>query len=190
MTFRDKIVKALLAAGLTTSVALGGFFLTAQSEAPNGVPILSTYLDTGGIPTVCLGSTRDIYGIKLKMGGRKLTEDECVELFVKDYIEHYNAMKKACSGEFSSGWQEAAIADFVFHKGAGAFRTSTLIKRLREGRHEEACDELLRWVYGKNMQGQKVVIKGLQNRATKEWKWCMGEVPYEAKELKLTLDKQ
>ena len=69
MTFRDKIVKALLAAGLTTSVALGGFFLTAQSEAPNGVPILSTYLDTGGIPTVCLGSTRDIYGIKLKMGG-------------------------------------------------------------------------------------------------------------------------
>lgn len=189
MTFRDKIVKALLAAGLTSSLAVGGFFLTAQSEAPNGIPILSTYLDTGGIPTACLGSTRDEYSKRLKMG-RVFTEDECVALFVKDYIEHYKAMKAAYKGEFKSGWQEAAITDFVFHKGAGAFRSSTLLKRLKEGKYEQACDELLRWVYGKNMQGQKVVIKGLQNRATKEWKWCMGEVPYEVKELKLALDKQ
>lgn len=50
MTFKEKIVKALLAAGLTSSVAIGGFFLTAKSEAPNGVPILPVYLDTGGDP--------------------------------------------------------------------------------------------------------------------------------------------
>lgn len=135
---------------------------------------------------MCLGSTRDINSVKLKMG-RSFTEEECVDLFVKDYIEHYRAMKRLYTGSFASGWQEAAIADFVFHKGAGAFSTSTLLKKLKANQHEEACQELLRWVYGRNRQGQKVVIKGLQNRAEKEWQWCMGEVPHEIQKLELSL---
>ena len=121
--------------------------------------------------------------------GVSFTEDECVELFVKDYIEHYNAMKRLYKGEFKSGWQEAAIADFVFHKGAGAFGSSTLLKKLKAAKHEEACDELLKWVYGRNLKGEKVVINGLVNRATREWQWCMGEVPYEVQKLELSLGK-
>lgn len=188
MTIRDKIIKALLAGGMASSIAVGGFFLTAKSEAPNGIPILTTYLDTGGIPTACLGSTRDISGRKLQRG-KVFTEEECVDLFVKDYIEHYNLMKSTYKGEFKSGWQEAAIADFVFHKGIGAFTSSTLLKRLRANRHEEACDQLLLWIYGKNMQGQKVVINGLVNRASKEWSWCMGDVPADIQYIKDAIDK-
>jgi len=185
---RDKIVKALLAAGLSSSLAVGGWFLTAQSEAPNGIPVLPVYLDTGNIATACLGSTRDLQGNRLKMG-KKYTEEECVDMFVKDYIEHYALMKKYYNGKFVSGWQEAAITDFVFNKGAGAFSTSTLLKKLKANQHLEACDELMRWVFGKNQSGQKVVIKGLVNRASKEYKFCIGEVPYEAQTLKDLIDK-
>lgn len=185
---KEKIIKALLAAGLSSSLAVGGWFLTAQSEAPNGIPILSTYLDTGGIPTVCLGSTRDMKGVRLKIGVN-MTEDECVALFVKDYIEHYNLMKKFYKGKFASGWQEAAIADFVYHKGVGSFSTSTLLKDLKANRHIEACDQLMRWIYGKNMQGKKVVINGLVNRASKEFKWCLGDVPSDVKYIKEAIDK-
>ena len=184
---RDKIVKALMAAGLSSSLAIGGWFLTAQSEAPAGIPVLPVYLDTGNIATACLGSTRDINGNRLKMGD-KYTEDECVDMFVKDYIEHYALMKKLYKGSFTSGWQEAAITDFVYHKGGGAFSTSTLLKKLKANRHDEACQELLKWVYGKNRAGQKVVINGLVNRASREWKWCLGEVPVEAKTLKDFID--
>lgn len=185
---KEKIIKALLAAGLASSVAVGGFFLTAKSEAPNGIPILSSYLDTGNIPTICLGSTRDINGVPMKLGVN-MTEDQCVDLFVRDYMLHYNQMKAQYRGEFVSGWQEAAITDFVYHKGVGAFRYSTLLKRLQEGRHDEACDQLMRWVYGKNKQGKKVVINGLVNRASEEFKWCMGEVPSEIKYIKDAIDR-
>lgn len=185
---REKIIKSLLAAGLASGVAIGGFFLTAQSEAPRGVPILSSYLDTGGIPTICLGSTRDIHGNRIKMG-TTLTEDECVELYVKDFIEHYRLMKRAYSGTFKSEWQEAAVTDFVFHKGIGAFSTSTLLKYLKQNKHDEACDQLMRWIYGKNRSGQKVVIDGLVNRASKEFKWCIGEVPADIQYLKDSIDR-
>lgn len=187
-SMRDKIVKALLAAGLSSSLAVGGWFLTAQSEAPNGIPVLPVYLDTGNIATACLGSTRDLQGNRLKMG-KKYTEEECVDMFVKDYIEHYALMKKYYSGKFVSGWQEAAVTDFVFNKGAGNFSTSTLLKKLKAQQHEEACSELLKWVFGKNKSGQKVVINGLINRASKEYKFCVGEVPYEAQTLKDLIDK-
>lgn len=188
MTLKEKIIKALLTAGLASSVAVGGFFLTAQSEAPNGIPILKSYLDTGNIPTICLGSTRDITGVPLKLGVN-MTEDQCVDLFVRDYVAHYKQMKALYNGKFVSGWQEAAIADFVYHKGAGAFRHSTLLRKLRENRHDEACDQLMRWIYGNNKDGKKVVINGLVNRASKEFKWCMGEVPSEVRYIKEAIDK-
>lgn len=188
MSIKEKIIKGLLAAGLTSSVAVGGFFLTAKSEAPNGIPMLSSYLDTGNVPTICLGSIKDINGDPMVLGVN-MTEEQCVELFVRDYTEHYYKMKAAYKGEFASGWQEAAIADFVFNKGAGAFRFSTLLKRLQEGRHDEACDQLMRWVYGKNKQGKKVIINGLVNRASDEFKWCIGEVPSDVRYIKELIDK-
>lgn len=118
--------------------------------------------------------------------GVTLTEDQCVALFIRDYTTHCNSVNKAFKGEWKSGWQQAAMCDFAFNKGVGAFQTSTLLKRLNEGKHDTACDELMRWVYGRNSKGQKVVINGLVNRATKEYKWCMGEVPYEVQQIALS----
>jgi lysozyme len=56
-----------------------------------------------------------------------------------------------------------ALVSFVFNVGATNFSTSTLLKRLNEGRYQEAANELLRWVRQKG-----IVLRGLQNRRREE----------------------
>ena len=43
--------------------------------------------------------------------------------------------------------QRAALTDFVFNEGAGAFHRSTLLQRINEGRMEDVPHEFRRWVY-------------------------------------------
>lgn len=178
---KQRIIKGLLASGLSASLAVGGWYLTSISESPGGQPILTSYADTGGIYTICNGSIRDINGNPI-LPNTTYTEDQCAELFVKDYVEHYNQMRKHYKGGFMSVWQEASVVDFVFNKGQTAFANSTLLKHLKAGNHYLACEELLKWVYGRTPQGGKVVITGLVNRANREYQWCIGNTPSEAVE--------
>lgn len=171
---KDKIYKALVATGFSVAVALSGAYLTAPSEAPNAKPILVDYLDTGGVPTACLGST----GTHVKKGTKR-TEDECVKLFVEDFDKHHKQLISVFPGPFRSDWQEGALTDFVFNKGIGNFKSSTLLVKLKAGKHNEACDQLTRWIYGKNRQGVKIALGGLKVRATAEYQWCMGTPPKE-----------
>lgn len=175
---KEKIYKALVAAGFSISLALGGAYLTAPSEAPNANPILVDYLDTGGIPTACLGST----GPHVKKGTKR-TIDECIDMFVKDFDKHHKQLISVYPGPFKSGWQEAALTDFVFNKGVGNFKSSTLLVKLKQGDHIEVCEQLTRWIYAKNRQGKKVVLGGLKVRATAEYRWCIGNPPEEVKEI-------
>lgn len=175
---KDKVYKALVAAGFSVAVALSGAYLTAPSEAPSAKPILVDYLDTGGVPTACLGST----GTHVKKGTKR-TVDECVKMFVEDFDKHHKQLISVFPGPFSSDWQEGALTDFVFNKGVGNFMTSTLLLKLKAGEHGAACEQLTRWIYGKNRQGVKIVLGGLKVRATAEYNWCMGNPPPEVKEI-------
>jgi len=62
-----------------------------------------------------------------------------------------------------------AYLSFTYNVGAGAFCRSTLAKKLNEGKYEEACTELKKWVYA----GGKT-LPGLVNRREQEYKKCMG----------------
>lgn len=62
-----------------------------------------------------------------------------------------------------------AYLSFTYNVGAGAFCRSTLAKKLNEGKYEEACAELKKWVYA----GGKT-LPGLVNRREQEYKKCMG----------------
>lgn len=175
---KNKIYKALVAYGFGAALALSGAYLTAPSEAPSAKPILVDYLDTGGVPTACLGST----GPHVKKGTKR-TEEECIEMFIEDFDKHHKQLLSVFPGPFRSDWQEGALTDFVFNKGIGNFMASTLLIKLKAGKHDEACDQLTRWIYGKNRQGVKIVLGGLKVRATAEWNYCMGNPPTEVKEL-------
>jgi len=56
-----------------------------------------------------------------------------------------------------------ALVDFVYNLGSGAFLRSTLLKRLNEGKYQEAAGQFGKWVYG----GGKV-LPGLVDRREAE----------------------
>jgi lysozyme len=174
----SRLYKQLLALGLTGSLALTGAYLTAPSETPGGVPTLNTYLDTGNVPTSCYGHT----GPEVKLGQR-YTEDQCVKQFAADLKTHDKQLMSSVHRPFASEWEYGAMLDFTYNKGVGNLRSSSMLMYFNRGEHDKVCDELLKWKYGRNAKGEKVVINGLVNRATNEWLWCMGQVPKEVKEL-------
>ncbi len=56
-----------------------------------------------------------------------------------------------------------ALCSFVYNVGFGAFRSSTMLKLINEGKFELAADEFLKWVYVGNKK-----IAGLVARRTSE----------------------
>lgn len=65
--------------------------------------------------------------------------------------------------------------DFVFNLGAGNFKSSTYLKRLKQGEYTAACNELLRWVYvnGKDCRIKANNCTGIVKRRRKEREICL-----------------
>lgn len=57
-----------------------------------------------------------------------------------------------------------------------------VLRKLNNGDHTGACDQLIRCVYA---QGKK--LNGLVSRRGEERQWCLGNVPWEVKEYKTNL---
>ena len=58
---------------------------------------------------------------------------------------------------------KGVMVSFLHNLGETNFRNSTMLRRLRDGRTNEAADQLLRWVYAGGKKSQ-----GLVNRRTHE----------------------
>lgn len=165
----NKIYKGLLALGLSSSLALGGGYLVAPSEGL----VLGTYKDPVGIVTSCYGHTSP----SLKMG-MKFSEQECIEQLGRDLIKHDNQLKRVVKVKYASPYQHAALVSFTYNVGIGNVQSSTLLRKLNEGKHQEACEQLTRWVYAKQ-DGVSIKLKGLVVRRTNEYQWCIGNPPKE-----------
>lgn len=117
---------------------------------------LNAYLDAVGVWTIGYGHT------KTAKKGMTITEAEAEKLLVDDL--------KTAENEINSHnlplkqHQFDALASFVFNVGVGAFRTSTLLKRLKaDVNHPDIINQLNRWIYG----GGKV-LSGLVKRRRQE----------------------
>ena len=113
---------------------------------------LNAYLDAVGVWTIGYGHT------KTAKKGMTITEAEAEKLLVddlktaEDEINSHNLPLKQ--------HQFDALASFVFNVGTGAFRTSTLLKRIKiDVNHPDIPKQLNRWIYG----GGKV-LSGLVKR--------------------------
>lgn len=169
----NKIYKGLLALGLSSSLALGGGYLVAPSEGL----VLGTYKDPVGIVTSCYGHT----GKELKMG-MKFSEEECIAQLGKDLIKHDKQLEKVVRVQYTSPYQHAALVSFTYNVGIGNVQSSTLLRKLNAGKHQEACEQLTRWVYAKQ-DGVAIKLKGLVVRRTNEYQWCVGNPPKEVTKL-------
>lgn len=154
----DDLRKKILAAAAVSSLAIAGV-LVGASEGRVYVP----YQDTGGVWTVCEGHTgKDV------IRNHRYTDAECDAFKASDLAIADAAVSRYVTVPLSA-WQRAALDDFTFNLGAGALRSSTLLKKLNAGDYEGACLQYQSWNKGR-VRGVLTVLGGLVTRRnTEEW---------------------
>lgn len=165
-TLRKKLIVAFIAAGLSAPAAYVGYDLTLPSEGL----VLAPYSDPVGLKTYCVGHL----ATKKDVVKKSYTEEECLAIFAQDYKKHQVELDSVVKVPYKSVWQREALTDFTFNNGINNVKSSTLLSLLNQGKHVEACDQLIRWVYAK---GKK--LGGLVKRRDKTIPYCLGELSYE-----------
>lgn len=135
---RGRLAKAIGGGAIALAMATVTYF-----EGYEPTP----YVDPVGIPTVCVGHTG---GVEME---RVYSEAECDALLKGDLGVAFAAVDKYVRVPLGDATR-AALASFVFNVGEGAFRKSTLLRRLNVGEGAPACAELKRWVCVKTVEGQ------------------------------------
>lgn len=162
---KTKLITAFIAVGLSAPAAFVAYDLTLPSEGL----VQTVYLDPVNLPTVCVG--RMDKSLKL---GQKFTVEECLEMFAEDYKKHQEELNSIVKVDYKSEWQKQALTDFTFNLGINKVKSSTLIKLINQGKHEQACKELSKWVKA----GGKT-LKGLVTRRSNTYPYCMGELSWD-----------
>ncbi|MGC3003762.1 lysozyme [Streptomyces sp. G35A] len=154
----NALYKKLAAYGLGGAIALSGAFLVAPFEGKEN----KVYVDPVGILTSCYGHT----GNELKKG-QVFTDEQCLDQLAEDLLEHDKKMLRYVYVPLSEE-EHAAYLSFTYNVGVGAFKNSTLLKKLNAGDRVGACNELTRW----NKAGGKV-LNGLTKRRQAEREMCL-----------------
>ena len=127
-----------------------------DDEHGNHVP----YQDVAGVWTVCYGET------SVEM--RVYTEIEC-KAMLERRLRYFNQVVTELVTVPLNTTEQIALTSFVYNIGEGAFRNSTLLRKLNAGDRSGACEELRRWVFA---GGKKWA--GLVNRREAEQILCEG----------------
>ena len=118
---------------------------------------LDAYLDVGGVLTIGYGHTGSDVS-----HGLTITKAKAESLLRSDLKIAEDAVSALVKVGLSDN-QYGALVSFVFNVGVGAFRKSTLLRKLNAGDYAAVPAELMRW----NKVGTKAV-EGLTNRSAGE----------------------
>lgn len=145
------------AAGITLSAAAFVGYLVEESFRD------TAYLPTKhDVPTIGFGTTE---GVKL---GDRITVERALIRALQD-SEKFSAAVKRCVKVPLYQHEFDAYVSFSYNVGEGAFCGSTLVRLLNQGKYEEACRQLDRWVYQKGR-----ILPGLVKRRASERDKCLG----------------
>jgi lysozyme len=121
------------------------------------------YDDGVGVQTIGWGTTHNV------KPGDRITPDRALILLAND-VNQMERQLRSCIGNVPMHQHEwDAIVSWTYNVGSSAACGSTLVRKLKAGDYEGACNELPRWVYAK---GQK--LRGLEVRREKERRQCLG----------------
>lgn len=101
---------------------------------------LQAYADTGGVWTICKGSTK---GVK---PGDVATADECEERHQQDMQVTVAGVDAVLTAELPTLCR-AAHYDFAYNVGLGNYRRSTLLRKFNSGDPYGGAAEFSRWIY-------------------------------------------
>lgn len=117
---------------------------------------LTAYKCPAGVWTIGYGHTK---GVKK---GQKITKEQAVNILQDDLKTYENGVKKAVKIDLNQN-QFDALVSFTYNVGLGAFRTSTLLKKLNKKDFTGASKEFPRW-----NKANGIVLKGLVKRREAE----------------------
>jgi len=118
---------------------------------------LSAYDDGTGVWTVGWGHT----GVDV-VPGMTITEAQAKKYFNGDMAVAETAVGMNVDVPLSQS-QFDALCSFVYNVGSGAFRSSTLLRKLNAGEHSAVPFEMQRWIHGGGR-----VMAGLVRRRAEE----------------------
>lgn len=119
---------------------------------------LTSYKDVGGVWTIGYGHT------KTARPDMTITQEQADSLLKEEVAVFADAVEKAVKVPLTDN-QFAALVVFTYNVGQGAFRQSTLLRKLNEGDYSAVPPQLMRW---NKVQGKEV--RGLTNRRAAEVK--------------------
>jgi len=147
--------------------------------SPKGLSLIKTfegvklkpYLCPAGIPTISIGCTYYPDGTKVKMTDGPISEARATEIFL-NVIKHYeHSIDSFCRDDINQN-QFDALVSLCYNVGAGAIKSSTLIKKVNENQNDPLIrNEFLKW----NKSGGKV-LSGLTKRRMAEADLYFGRV--------------
>lgn len=129
---------------------------------------LIAYQDVAGVWTIGYGSTRGV------RQGMRITDAEATDRLRTDLREAEAAVEGAVKVALNDN-QFGALVSFVFNIGTGAFRGSSLLRKLNAGDYEAVPGELAKWNKAR-VDGKLRPVAGLSNRrAAEAGLWVRGD---------------
>lgn len=125
---------------------------------------LSPYLCPAGVWTIGLGTTRYPDGRPVSPRDPRITKDQAWVIAKHQMINDY--MTKAvelCPGQLTTAGRLAAVSDFCYNLGVGAFQSSTLRRKINQDDWDAVPAQFARW----NKAGGRV-LRGLVRRRAME----------------------
>ncbi len=126
---------------------------------------LSAYRCPAGVWTIGYGTTVYPDGRKVQIGDR-ITDQQAEGFLLYECQEKANAIAQLISVEINQN-QFDALVSFAYNVGIGAFKNSTLRRKLNQKDYEGAASEFKRWNKA-TINGVKQVLKGLTDRRKDE----------------------
>ncbi len=124
---------------------------------------LRAYRDAVGIWTIGFGTTRGV------QPGMSISEAQAIEFLQEDLARFEKTINDGVKTPINDN-QFSALASFTYNVGPGAFRSSTLLRKLNTGDIRGAADEFPRW----NKAGGRT-LAGLTRRRRAERMLFLGE---------------
>lgn len=129
------------------------------------------YKDIAGVWTVCAGITGpDV------IPGKTYTQRECDALLAKHIKIAKDEVDKRVKVDIPDTMR-AALYSFTYNVGTGAFRKSTMLKKINNGYLRGGCAELWKWTkYRSPKTGKLEESLGLKKRRAFEYEYCTKEL--------------
>lgn len=134
---------------------------------------LVAYLCPANIWTIGWGHT-SAAGAPSVHAGLRITQALADEIFVRDLEPYARCVEQHVKVKLTDN-QFAALVSFTYNVGQGAFRSSTLLKKLNAGDYDAVPAELKKW----NKGGGKV-LPGLVRRRAAEAALWLSDAPSKA----------